>query len=259
MLLEDRVVLVSGIGPGLGRANAVVCAQHGADVVLAARTPERLEEVAKEVRQLGRRALPVPTDVSKDEDCAAVVARAVEEFGRLDGIVNNAFVMPPFERLAEQSIDTIRESFEVNLFAALRLAREAAPVMREQGGGSIVMILSAILRQNLPDYGAYKMAKHALLGLARSLAAEMGPDGIRVNSVAPSYVGDATARLVARLSAATTETSEEDAYRGILDTTMLKRVAEPEEIAESVVYLLSDLSRVVTGQCIDVNCGQFAH
>ncbi|MBW2726652.1 MAG: SDR family NAD(P)-dependent oxidoreductase, partial [Deltaproteobacteria bacterium] len=118
-LLQGKVVLVSGIGPGLGRSNALACAKQGADVVLAARTESRLEEVAKEVEALGQRALCVRTDISQDEDCERVVAKAIDRFGQLDVLINNAFTMPPFEMLIDQSLDVIRKSFEVNLFAAL--------------------------------------------------------------------------------------------------------------------------------------------
>ena len=102
MLLENKVVIVSGIGPGLGRATALAAARHGADVVLAARTQSRLQEIAAEVEALGRRALSVVTDVSVDADCQALVDRTMQELGRIDVLVNNAFKMPPFELLTEQ-------------------------------------------------------------------------------------------------------------------------------------------------------------
>ncbi|MCP5044658.1 MAG: SDR family NAD(P)-dependent oxidoreductase, partial [bacterium] len=126
-LLTGRVVLVSGIGPGLGRSNALACAKQGADVVLAARTESRLEEVAKEVEALGQRALCIPTDIAQDADCSALVEQAVDAFGRLDVLINNAFTMPPFELLADQSLEVIRKTFEPNLYAAPRLSRQAAP------------------------------------------------------------------------------------------------------------------------------------
>jgi len=258
-LLKERVVLVSGIGPGLGRSNALACARQGADIVLAARTKARLEEVAKEVEALGRRALCVKTDIVKDEDCAAVVARAIEHFGRLDVLINNAFTMPPFQLLVEQSLDVIRETFEVNLFAALRLSREAAPHLERSPGGSIVMINSSVMRRTRPTFGAYKMAKHALLGMAYSLACELGPKGIRVNSIAPGFIGEAAADGLAALQSATRGVPREQIKAEILESHMLQRIPEPDDIADCVVFLASDLSRAVTGQCLDVNAGEFTH
>lgn len=258
-LLKGKVVLVSGIGPGLGRSNALACAKQGADVVLAARTESRLEEVAKEVEALGQRALCVRTDISQDEDCERVVAKAIDRFGQLDVLINNAFTMPPFEMLIEQSLDVIRKSFEVNLFAALRLSREATPHLEKSTGGSIVMINSSVMRHTRPAFGAYKMAKHALLGMAYSLACELGPKGIRVNSIAPGFIGEAAADGLAALQSATTGAPPEAIKAEIIEAHMLRRIPEPEDIADCVVFLASDLSRAVTGQCLDVNAGEFTH
>ena len=259
MLLENKVVLVSGIGPGLGRATALAAARHGADVVLAARTESRLTQVATEVEAVGRRALPVVTDISLQEDCTALVARTMEEFGCIDVLVNNAFKMPPFEPLTEQAVATIQDTFEVNVFAPMRLSQAVVPHMSAAGGGSIVMINSVILRQQKPAYGAYKMAKHSLLGLARSLAVEVGPMNIRVNSVAPGFIGAAVVDLVAQIEATERGVSPEKAKEQILESLMLRRAPEPGEIAEAVVFFASDMSRSITGQCLDVNSGQFTH
>lgn len=259
MLLEGKVAIVAGIGPGLGRANALALARAGADVALAARTAARLDEVAKEVEALGRRALPVQADITRAEDCENVVAQTLAKLGRVDVLVNNAFQIPPFERLPDQEIEKIRKSFEINLFAPLRLSQCVIPHMAERGSGSIVMINSVVLRHAKPNYGAYKMAKHALLGMARNLACEVGPQGIRVNSVAPGYVGDATVDLVAKLQGMAEKRPEPEVKRELLDTLMLRRAAEPEEIADAVVFFASDMSRSITGQCLDVNGGEYTH
>jgi NAD(P)-dependent dehydrogenase (short-subunit alcohol dehydrogenase family) len=258
-LLAGKVVLVAGVGPGLGRENALACARHGADVVLAARTQATLDEVARDVEALGRRALAVATDVSQDADCRLLARAAMTAFGRIDALVFNAFRMPPFQPLVEQSLDVIRKTFEVNLFAALRLSREVAPHMAAAGTGSIVMINSSVMRHTRPAFGAYKMAKHALLAMARSLAAELGPQGIRVNSLAPGFVGRKAAEGLALLQSAQTGVPAERVVEEILESHMLRHIPEPDEIAESVVFLVSDLSRVVTGQCLDVNAGEFTH
>jgi len=258
-LLDGRVVLVAGIGPGLGRSNALACARAGADVVLAARTAARLEEVASEIEALGRRALCIPTDLAADADCDHVVDRAADHFGRLDALIHNAFVMPPFEMLVDQSLDTIRKTFEVNLFAALRLSRAAAPHLEKSPGGAIVMINSSVMRHVRPTFGAYKMAKHALLAMAQSLACELGPRGIRVNSVAPGFIGEAAADGLSMIQSAQTGEPAEKIKAEIIESHMLRRIPEPDDIADAVLFLLSDLARAVTGQCLDVNAGEFTH
>lgn len=259
MLLEGKIVIIAGIGPGLGRATALACAAEGADVALAARTPGKLAAVATEVEALGRRALRVPTDLAEADDCERLMAATIGEFGRIDGVVNNAFVMPPFEELPTQPVETIQKSFDINLFAPLRLSQAVLPKMFEQAAGSIVMILSSVLRQTRPQFGAYKMAKHALLGMSRALAEEAGPRGVRVNSVAPGFIGDATVELVAKIQAASGAGTVAEVKQSVNDTMMLRRAPEPEEIAQAIVFFLSDRSSAITGQCLDVNSGEFSH
>src|ERR1700761_2511052 len=125
-LLENKVVVVSGVGPGLGRAIAEQCAKAGADLVLASRTEARLAEVADDVKQLGRRALVVPTDINSDEDAQKLVEATIGEYGRIDALVNNAFAVPPLGPLRTVDFDQARAGFETNVFAALRLTRMVA-------------------------------------------------------------------------------------------------------------------------------------
>ncbi len=187
MLLTGQVVVVCGIGPGLGRSIAVQCARAGADVVLAARTESRLEDVAKEVAALGRRALAVPTDITDEAAAAALAEAATAEFGRVDTLVHNAFSIPPLLALADVDLDAIRAAVDTNVIAALRMTRLFIPALAASQG-SVVMINSAVLRHSRLPYGGYKIAKSALLALAQSLATELGPQGIRVNSVAPGWI-----------------------------------------------------------------------
>ena len=154
MLLEDRVVVVSGIGPGMGRDIALACAHQGADVVLAARSADRLDAVAEEVRALGRRALPVPTDVTDEGQVEALVASTTEQFGRLDVLVNNAFKQPPFATLEGMDMNDWNDSLEMNCTQALRFSRAVLPTMRSQGAGSIVNIATLSIRNNRPNFGA---------------------------------------------------------------------------------------------------------
>jgi len=258
MLLEDRVVVVSGVGRGLGRAIAVRSALAGADLVLASRTRSTLDEVAANVAEHGRRAVVVPTDVTDDASAERLVKSAVDAFGRVDTLVHNAFAMPPMVDLAEVDLDAVRESFETNVLAALRLTRLFAPALVE-ARGSVVMINSAVLRHSRRTFGAYKMGKASLLALAQSLSGELGPQGVRVNSVAPNYVWAHTLKYYFRYLAGQRGVPAQQIYDETAATTDLRRLPEPDEIADAVVFLASDMARAITGQCLDVNGGEFHH
>jgi NAD(P)-dependent dehydrogenase (short-subunit alcohol dehydrogenase family) len=262
-LLADRVVMVTGVGPDLGRAVALRCARAGADLILAARTAARLDEVAGEVTALGRRAVAVPADVT-DADAAANLARvALAEFGRVDALVHNAFAMPPMTSLADTSLDAIRAAFETNALAALRLVSLLAPSLTDSpadgGGGSVVLVNSAVLRHSRAGFGGYKMAKSAMLSLAQSLATELGPRGIRVNSVAPGWIWGTTLQWYFGYLARERGVDRQDVYDETAAATDLRRLPEPDEIADAVVFLASPMARAITGQCLDVNCGEFHH
>jgi len=258
MLLKDKVVVVSGVGPGLGQAIAVHSALSGADVVLAARTQSRLDEVAKLVTDLGRRALAVPADVTDEASAAHLVEATLAEFGRVDALVHNAFAMPPMRDILAVDLDAIRSSHETNVLAALRLTRLFRPALAASHG-SIVMINSAVLRHSRRTFGAYKMAKAGLLALAQTLSTELGPQGVRVNSVAPSYIWADTLKSYFDYLGAKRGVPGQQIYDEIAATVDLRRLPEPAEIADVVVFLASDLARAVTGQCVDVNCGEFHH
>ncbi|OKJ96273.1 SDR family oxidoreductase [Amycolatopsis sp. CB00013] len=257
-LLRDKVVVVSGVGPGLGRSIATRCAAAGADVVLAARTESRLAEVAKEVDALGRRAVTVPTDITDDASATNLTETALKAFGRVDALVNNAFAIPPIMDLADVDLADVRAGFETNVLAALRLTRLFTSSLAESGG-SVVMINSAVLRHSRRTFGAYKMAKASLLALAQSLASELGPQGIRVNSVAPGYIWADSLKWYFAYLAKERGVPPEQVYAETAEAIDLRRLPEPDEIADTVVFLASSLARCVTGQCLDVNAGEYHH
>jgi NAD(P)-dependent dehydrogenase (short-subunit alcohol dehydrogenase family) len=257
-LLAGTVVVVSGVGPGLGRSIALRSAQAGADVVLAARTASRLDEVAKEVTALGRRAVSVPADITDDESAAHLAKAALAAFGRVDTLVNNAFAIPPLASLADTDLAAIRAAFETNVVAALRLTRLFTPALAASRG-SVVMINSAVLRHSRVNYGGYKMAKSALLALARSLATELGPQGIRVNSVAPGWIWGPTLKWYFGYLAEQRGVDAQQVYDETAATTDLRALPEPDEIADAVVFLASAMARAITGQCLDVNSGEYHH
>jgi NAD(P)-dependent dehydrogenase (short-subunit alcohol dehydrogenase family) len=257
MLLSDRIVLVSGIGPGLGSEIALACAREGADVVLAARSAALLEETAATIRGRGRRALAVPTDVTKPGDCQRLVDAARNELGRVDVLVHNAFLSNPVALVEQADLDDWRRIFEVNLFGALRLTQLVVPLMKAQRRGSIVFVNSMSIRIVEPLMGGYAASKGALLIAARTLARELGPDGIRVNSVVPGYIWSEKMEAYFRRLATERGVSYEAVHADVTSRTALRHIPDSAEVAEAVVFFASDLARAVTGQSLDVNGGHF--
>jgi NAD(P)-dependent dehydrogenase (short-subunit alcohol dehydrogenase family) len=257
-LLRNKVVVVSGVGPGLGRSIALRSARAGADVVLAARTRTRLDQVAKEVTDTGRRAVAVQTDITEEGSAGHLLEVTAAAFGRVDTLVNNAFAIPPITDLMDADLTEIRAGLETTVLAALRLTRLFVPALT-QSHGSVVMINSAVLRHSRRTFGPYKLAKSSLLALAQTLATELGPLGIRVNSVAPGYIWGSSLKWYFDALAAQRGVNRQDVYNETAATIDLRRLPEPDEIADAVVFLASDLARVITGQCLDVNGGEFHH
>ena len=258
MLLENKVVVVAGIGPGLGRSIAVQAAKQGADLVLAARTESRLSEVADEVEALGRKSIQVGTDVNDDASAQNLVDRTLAEYGRIDALINNAFAIPPLGPLETVDFEQTRAGFETNVLGALRLSRMFFPYLVESQG-NIVMINSSVLRHSSMPYGAYKMAKSALLALAQALSTEFGPKGVRVNSVAPGYIWADTLMNYFTYLGKKRGVDQQTIYDETAANMDLRRLPEPDQIADAVVFMASDLARAITGHCLDVNCGEFHH
>lgn len=256
-VLAGKVVLVAGVGPGLGRALAERSAAAGADLVLASRSAGRLEELAAELRTTGRRVLAVPTDLTDPGDVAALVEATLAEHGRLDAVMHNAYHAPSREPLLETGLDTVRAELESPLMA-LDLVRRCAPALVESRGAVVVMN-SMIIRNRLPGFGAYRMTKSSLLALARSLSIELGPQGVRVNSVAPGYIWADAVRDSFAKAARERGTTPEAIHDEIADGTDLRRLPRPDEVADAAVFLASDLARAVSGQCLDVTSGATHH
>ena len=258
MLLQDKVVVVAGVGPGLGRSIALQSARAGADVVLAARTASRLDEVAKEVTALGRRGAVVQTDLTDEGAAGHLAEAALDAFGRVDALVYNALAMPPIANLTDVDLAAVRAGLDANVVSALRLTRLFIPALAASQG-SVVMINSMVVRFSQLTMGPYKMAKAALLALAQSLATELGPRGIRVNSVAPGHIWGDSLKWYFGYLARQRGVDAQQIYDETAATIDLRRLPEPDEIADAVVFLASAMARAITGQCLDVNSGEYHH
>jgi NAD(P)-dependent dehydrogenase (short-subunit alcohol dehydrogenase family) len=255
-LLENKVVVLSGVGPGLGRALGSEAARMGADLVLASRTERRLEKAAEVVRSYGRRALVVPTDITDEDSRVRLVERSLEEFGKVDCLLNNAFGIPPMDPLSTLSIDSLRQANETNVFAPLRLSALFADALAASKG-SIIMLNSCVQYSSEPEYSGYKLSKGTLAHLASSLATELGPRGIRVNSVAPSYIYEDVNKGYFDWLASEAGVTHDEIYAQKAAPTDLKRLASAEEVARATLFLASDLASAVTGVMLNVDCGEF--
>ncbi|WP_299560325.1 SDR family NAD(P)-dependent oxidoreductase [uncultured Mycolicibacterium sp.] len=241
--LDGKVVIVTGASSGLGVSFAKACAEAGADVVLAARRTDRLQQTAELVRSLGRRALTVATDVADPQQCQAMVDAAMAEFGRVDVLVNNAGVGTAVPALRETP-EEFRKVIDINLNGSYWAAQAAARVM--QPGSSIINIASVLglITAGQPQ-AAYAASKAGVMGLTRDLAQQWGPrKGIRVNALAPGYF---ESEMTAELKPGFLET--------IAERSLLRRIGDPEELAATLVWLASDAGGYVVGQTIVVDGG----
>lgn len=255
-MLAGKIVVISGVGPGLGTTLAHRCAREGADLVLAARSADRLDDVAKRVIDTGRQAIGVRTDITDDDQVNNLVDATLEAYGKIDVLVNNAFRVPSMKPLAETTFQHIRDAIELSALGALRLIQGFTRALAETHG-CIVNVNSMVLRHSQPKYGAYKMAKAALLAMSHSLATELGPKGIRVNSVAPGYIWGDTLKGYFQHQAGKYGTSVEQIYQATAANSDLKRLPTEDEVASAILFLASDLSSGITGQTLDVNCGEY--
>ncbi|OBF92482.1 short-chain dehydrogenase [Mycobacterium sp. 852002-51152_SCH6134967] len=242
--LDDKVVVITGASSGLGVSFAEAVAQAGADVVLAARRAEKLETTAELVRAAGKRALNVQTDVVDPDQCTALVDAAMQEFGRVDVLVNNAGVGTAVPATRETP-EEFRKVVDVNLNGSYWTAQACGRVM--QPGSSIINIASilGLTTAALPQ-AAYSASKAAIVGLTRDLAQQWGErKGIRVNALAPGFFK----------SEMTDEYKPGYLDRTVADRVVFKRLGEPHELSAAVVWLASEAGGYVTGQTIVVDGG----
>jgi 7-alpha-hydroxysteroid dehydrogenase len=242
--LDGRVAIVTGAGRGIGAATAVALAEAGADVVCAARTEADITNTAATIAATGRRGLAVPTDVTVTESLQALVTRTVDEFGRLDVLVNNAGGWLP-RPVLETSERAFEAALRFNVTAAFLLTQLAVPHLAAHEAGAVVNISSRAASMVQPVFVAYATAKAALSMMTRALAPELAPK-VRVNAI---EVGGVETEALAHVL------SDDDTRRQLEDNTPMRRVGRPDDIAAAVVYLASPASSWVTGKIFEVDGG----
>lgn len=258
-LLANKVALVAGIGPGLGLETARSFAAQGAAVLLMARREAVLREARDTIEAEGGRAAIFAGDVSDPAACEDAVAHAETVFGGLDILVANAFYQGVQARPTESSAEDWRQVLDTNLLGPLFLARAAAPRMAARGGGSVIMVASNQVWEVVPGFSAYAASKAGLVNLTRHLAEDLGKQKIRVNAVHPGLIMGEPAREFLRFLAQQQGVDEDAAYRQFAGRAALDHIATAAEIADTLVFFASDLSRVVTGQSLAVDAGVVFH
>lgn len=258
--LTGQVAIVTGGGGGIGRAIALAYAAVGADIVIADSIPERCEEVAERVRELGRSALPVPTDVTQSEQVHALVDRAKAHFKRIDILVNNAGGVGP-KAFLDQSERSWRRLIDLNLVSMLTATSAAVPVMIEGGcGGTIVNVASIEALRAAPGFAVYAACKAGMLNFTRSMALEFAEHGIRVNAIAPDYT--VTPGLRGNIKGPVDETTWLQPSAAQTEATNrripLGRTGFDSECGHVAVFLSSAMSNYVTGAVIPVDGGTWA-
>ncbi len=242
--LDDKVVVVTGGGRGIGAAIARTAGEVGANVVLASRTQEQLDEVAADVRAAGGEAVTVVADVSDLDALEGLVDAAVEAFGGIDVVVNNAGGSMP-QGFMDTSVRAFEKAFHFNVTTAFRLTQGAVPHMLGRENASVVNISAAIGRMSDRGFAAYGTAKGALTHLTRLMASDLAPR-IRANGIAVGSVATSALQVVL---------DSEEIHTEMVERTPLKRLGDPSDIAAAALWLASDAGSWVTGKVVEVDGG----
>jgi NAD(P)-dependent dehydrogenase (short-subunit alcohol dehydrogenase family) len=256
MILKDKVVIVTGVGPGMGRKLALLLAKEGAKVVIAARSTGFLSEVATEIRKAGGTVEAVPTDVTDPAACRALAAAAVESLGGIDGLVNSAFSFD-FATIEDCNLSNWRQVMEVNCFGAIQMAQSVIPHMRARGGGSIVNVGTMGVRKPLAAVGSYWISKSALGAVTRQLAIELGKYKIRSNMVLMGWMWGLPVEKRIKDLAMAQGVSEQTVIDEVVKAIPLGAIPTDEECAKTILFFLSDYASAVTGASLDVNGGEY--
>jgi 3-oxoacyl-[acyl-carrier protein] reductase len=253
--LDGKIALVTASSRGLGRAVALRLAQEGAHVAICARGEPALKETASHVRRVtGQRVLEIPADISHPETADQLVRATVETFGRLDSLIINAGGPPPGQFLDFTSQDW-EDAAQLTLMSAVRLCYAAAPVMKEQGTGSILAMTSITVKQPLPNLVLSNSLRLGVIGLIKTLADELAPSGIRVNAICPGWTRTARVEQLLEDRARRRGTTQEDEAAKIAAAIPLGRMGTPEEFAAAAAFLVSDAASFINGVSLLVDGG----
>lgn len=243
MKLQDKVAIVTGSTSGMGRATAKLFAKEGAKVVVTGRNEARAKAVVDDIKAAGGEAMYLLGDAADLNFCEEIINKTVEAYGTVDVLVNNAGMLS-MSTLQDVPMDEWDNVFRVNVDAALRLAQLAAPIMKAKGKGVIVNVASVASFAAHHGFAAYISSKHAMAGLSKSMAWELGPE-VRVNAIAPGCIHTAMVDSIGGV----------EVLQFMVDNCPMKRVGQPEDIANVALFLATDDSAFIDGQVIKVDGG----
>ena len=259
MMLQDKVVIISGIGPGLGQELSTLAAKEGASaVVIAARTPAKLDTAEQEINELGlgTKVLKVPTDISDRAQCEALAAQTVEAFGRIDVLVNSAYDPGVFDPVESAKMEDWQRCMDVNFFGTMHLTQACVEHMKATGG-SIVMIATMVEHKPLATQAGYGASKAALRNATKHLALELGKYNIRVNSCHMGWMWGPAVEGYFAWQSQDTGRPVEELIAEVTKNIPLGVIPDDGECAKAALFFASDYASVVTGSALDVNGGEF--
>ena len=247
MKLKDKVAVVTGAAQGIGRATALMMGREGAKLVVADLQGEKAQSVANELAALGAESLGVAVDVASETSVKQMAKATFERFGRVDILANIAGIYFPKKSVVDLSEEDWDRTININLGSNFLCCREFVPAMRKQKSGRIISVASGIGHYGMRQFSHYAASKAAIMGFVKSLAREVGPDGITVNAICPGSANTSMPRQ---------HRSEEEVLER-LQATPLPHVLEPEDIAGSITFLASDAAKFITGQSYNINSGTY--
>lgn len=259
MLLKDKVVIVSGVGPGLGVKLAIEAACEGARAVaLGARTAEKLEDAERRVRDASSscKVLKQVTDIRDASQCRQLAEATRTQFGRIDGLVNSAYYWGVPGPADTADLSAWKAVIDTNLIGTMQMTQAVVPLMKAQGGGAITMISTMASLKPYTGEAGYAASKGALNVVARYLAQELGPEQIRVNVARMGWMMGVPVQAHLARAAREQGVAEEQLYDAVAANISLRRIVTDEECARAALFLLSDYASAITGAVLDVNGGE---
>ncbi|WP_328910741.1 SDR family oxidoreductase [Streptomyces sp. NBC_00234] len=257
MLLAGKTVIVSGVGAGLGHQVAAAVVRDGGHAVLGARTAANLARTASAIDPEGRHTACLATDITDETRCEALAELALARFGRIDAVVHVAALDTHFGGLEDADFDAWQSVLDVNLLGTLRMTRACLPALKEHGGSVVIIgTQSSVAAPSQVRQAAYAASKGALTSAMYSLAQELGPHRIRVNTVLPGWMWGPPVQAYVKFAAHTDGVPEEEVLAGLTSRMALPEPATDGDVAEAAVFLASDRARSITGQSLLVNAGE---